>query len=839
MAATLFPAVLALSFLLASCGGGSGTPAATAAPGATTAPVVFVAASQSASLNAAGGSLTLTAADGTRYQLDLPAGALAGDTTLSLTTQAPGEGQQFNLLLQPAGLVLAGGAVGTLTIQLPAGSSLPTTGGLVYDGTLIPFTRLPDGRLQVSLSAFAEAASPTAAALGSLGPETSTASIGASKRIAAVSATACAPTLASGPGLAALVALNPGLYGQCMLSAVQELANNALFPQAVRVTMSVAAFLQSAEPSSANAALAQTKALACSGYSTALDRARNTTATTTITLHNLIDPVMYWEKTLQQVGGSCAAIGLTDYQAVIHTKIGESLAYYGAAAPTITDVAAAPYVQAKAEAIHSVRSRNEILALNPPVALRSTLNTEVTQRAQPAVVVALLKAPWRRTRNTGNYDELISLKTSVGDMASLKDAAQYSGTELTVEALDNQNQLLSTLTGLGGVSAGQNRVTGGLPVKMDGSVRLTGPIKALSCPVGFTSSEELVLRFAGVEVRRLSAAPYLTSALQLNISDLRAAAGLAPENISSQPLTLERTGAACAGYWGASPLPLLTVTLDFASPKKVAFIHQTRDQNNVDASTLNVMNADGSGITALPLLNSRHAFLGGQMSWSPDRTRIATSRYDSTIYQGEIYLELVKVDGSGSAKIAGGGGVNHFSYAPSWSPDGTKIAFCRRGVSGPYYIHTINPDGSGLTNLNQAGCGVSWSPDSRRILFVGDNNIPATMNADGSGAAALGGLNASWVAWSPDGNRIAFLRPNNVGYSSLSIANNDGSGESVVIHGTETLYPALFAWSPNSAQIAFEGVDPGISQGKIYLINVDGTGLRQLTNGPIDITPAW
>ena len=208
---------LSLAFLLASCGGGSSAPAVAEAPGTAT-PALFVAASQSVTLNAAGGGVTLAGSDGTQYQLVIPAGALTSSTTLTLTTQTPATGQQFNLLLQPAGLVLASGAVGTLTIQLPAGASLPAMGGLVYDGVLVPFTRLADGQIQVSLSAFASSLPLTARATGEAQP------IGALKRIAAASSSVCgsAPVLQTNGGLAAVTAVDIELYGQCMVAAVQE-----------------------------------------------------------------------------------------------------------------------------------------------------------------------------------------------------------------------------------------------------------------------------------------------------------------------------------------------------------------------------------------------------------------------------------------------------------------------------------------------------------------------------------------------------------------------------------------------------------------------------------------
>ena len=41
-------------------------------------------------------------------------------------------------------------------------------------------------------------------------------------------------------------------------------------------------------------------------------------------------------------------------------------------------------------------------------------------------------------------------------------------------------------------------------------------------------------------------------------------------------------------------------------------------------------------------------------------------------------------------------GTDH--WPPTWSPDGTRIAFTSDGVEGRGEIYVINSDGSGLTN---------------------------------------------------------------------------------------------------------------------------------------------
>jgi hypothetical protein len=74
---------------------------------------------------------------------------------------------------------------------------------------------------------------------------------------------------------------------------------------------------------------------------------------------------------------------------------------------------------------------------------------------------------------------------------------------------------------------------------------------------------------------------------------------------------------------------------------------------------------------------------------------------------------------------------------PSWSPDGTKIAF-----DTPYALCTINSDGTGLTQIPGAyGYNPSFSPDGTQLVFQtaydGNNHDLAKINLDGSGLTRL------------------------------------------------------------------------------------------------------
>src|SRR5437016_767447 len=82
-------------------------------------------------------------------------------------------------------------------------------------------------------------------------------------------------------------------------------------------------------------------------------------------------------------------------------------------------------------------------------------------------------------------------------------------------------------------------------------------------------------------------------------------------------------------------------------------------------------------------------------------------------------------NGTGETKILSSHNPNPLD--PRWSPDGTKIAFAGYGYATNYCcgdIYTINPDGTGLTQLTNSvdldDNSVDWSPDGFTLLAVDD-----------------------------------------------------------------------------------------------------------------------
>ena len=266
---------------------------------------------------------------------------------------------------------------------------------------------------------------------------------------------------------------------------------------------------------------------------------------------------------------------------------------------------------------------------------------------------------------------------------------------------------------------------------------------------------------------------------------------------------------------------------------RIAFMSDRDGRSNYE---IYVMNADGTGQTSL----TDNPDIDSNPSWSPDGSRIA---FDSGRDSYEIYV--TNADGSGQTRLTDSPG---FDSDPAWSPDGNRIAFVSCDLPEPSpsegLLHCdlslMNADGSNRVPLTGEGEGnnyePTWSPDGSRIAFVsyrvGNLGI-YVMNADGSGQTRLTenpDIDLGPI-WSPDGSRIAFTSDRDGNYE-IYVMNADGSGLTHLADGEGPV------WSPDGSRIAFASERDG--KAEIYVMNADGSGQTRLTDSPgFDGGPAW
>ena len=202
---------------------------------------------------------------------------------------------------------------------------------------------------------------------------------------------------------------------------------------------------------------------------------------------------------------------------------------------------------------------------------------------------------------------------------------------------------------------------------------------------------------------------------------------------------------------------------------------------------------------------------------------------------------IVEVDGSNFQRLTCN---NFLDVYPSWSPNGSQIAFLTmRNATVDIYV--MNADGNDVEELYDSGfhdCDIDWVRD--KIVFTRNSQI-WIMNDDGTDPVQITNppRAGEWgnavlpfgdfdPKLNPDGTKIVFERleddKTSHGNYDIYVINVDGTGEKAL---TDTEYTQGFpAWSHSGDEIAyFVGAIGNEGKYDIYLMNSDGTNNHNIT----------
>jgi TolB protein len=200
-------------------------------------------------------------------------------------------------------------------------------------------------------------------------------------------------------------------------------------------------------------------------------------------------------------------------------------------------------------------------------------------------------------------------------------------------------------------------------------------------------------------------------------------------------------------------------------------------------------------------------------------------------------------DGSDLKRLS----TNQFSdLYPTFSNDGAKIAFVS-DREGNYELFVMNSDGSDQHKITTTGLEVGvpeWSPDDSSILFTIASEAEAEegdiclIQPDGTGMQVLTGAGkGSRPVWSDDGFSILFSGKRN-NHFDIFLMNNDGTGIRQITDSQGDKLGARL--SPDRQKIVYSLVATGGSYSQIHVMNLDGSNDVTLTSiGNRNENPSW
>jgi serine/threonine protein kinase/Tol biopolymer transport system component len=218
---------------------------------------------------------------------------------------------------------------------------------------------------------------------------------------------------------------------------------------------------------------------------------------------------------------------------------------------------------------------------------------------------------------------------------------------------------------------------------------------------------------------------------------------------------------------------------------------------------------------------------------SPDGKMIAYSAYR----KGKMRVHVKQVSGGRTLCLTEE--LPGYQRFPSWSTDGSHIAFCSSEPTLSLYVVTAL--GGAPMKIAEGVSGCAWSPDGKQIVYRHSRDTVFTQAVDGGEGKRLAvAYEPHSFCWSPDGSRISFVSGNSAYLSSTFVANiapsslyvvsvADGKLSQITDNTSLNTSPV---WTSDNTHLLFVSNRDGTRD--IYELSVDRSGRPE--GGPQRLT---
>ncbi len=232
--------------------------------------------------------------------------------------------------------------------------------------------------------------------------------------------------------------------------------------------------------------------------------------------------------------------------------------------------------------------------------------------------------------------------------------------------------------------------------------------------------------------------------------------------------------------------------------------------------------ADSDGETPKPVLESEQPIMSP--AFSPDGLWLAYVSFEARV--AAIYVQ--KLASGERRRVSARRGVNG---APSWSPDGRKLALTLSGSAGNLDVYVLDLATQDLTRItDDPGIDTEavWSNDGHALYFTSDRSGGPQIYRQqiGSGERpkriSFGSPYNARPRISPDGKLLAMVTLDNGGYR-IALQDLGGGAGRIVTRGRFDESPAF---ASNSSMLIYAGRDNG--RDILATVSVDGQITQRL-----------